>query len=147
MSCSRMVGVPAVVRIRARLIPDGECMIYSGSKNEKGYGLIFVGTGTKRVHRLWWQAHGRTIPRGKQLDHLCGNRACVRLDHLEVVTNRTNVLRGNGPTAINARKSHCARGHAFDAENTYQSRGGRVCRRCRYRRTKESRERRWRRQK
>lgn len=33
--------------------------------------------------------------------------------------------------AFNGTKTHCARGHAYDAENTYQRPGGgRACRKC-----------------
>ena len=42
-----------------------------------------------------------------------------------------NVLRGTGPTAINARKTQCKRGHPFGEANTrMNSKGQRVCRLC-----------------
>lgn len=72
------------------------------------------------------------IPEGLTLDHLCRVRRCVNPSHLEPVTNRENILRGNGATAINARKTHCKRGHSL--ENAYVSRNERrtyrVCRVC-----------------
>lgn len=34
------------------------------------------------------------IPEGMQIDHLCRNVGCIRTDHLEIVTNRENILRG-----------------------------------------------------
>ena len=49
------------------------------------------------------------------LDHLCRNRACVRVDHLELVTNKVNVLRGVGACAVHARKDACPKGHLYDA--------------------------------
>lgn len=67
-----------------------------------------------------------------ELDHLCRNRRCCRPDHLEPVTHKENVLRGMAPSAINARKTHCKRGHEFTAENIYPSPDGvRRCRECR----------------
>ena len=128
--------LPAAERIRLRCVQIGDCMVFTGAKNRKGYGQINLSwrpRKTGRVHRVWWLAHGREIPEGMQLDHLCRNRACVRLDHLEVVTARENILRGQGQAARNKRKTHCQRGHPFDAENTYihPTSGRRICRICR----------------
>ena len=53
------------------------------------------------------------------------------VDHVPT-TSRENTIRGEGPTAVNARKSHCIHGHEFTPENTYASPSGRrVCRACR----------------
>ncbi len=59
------------------------------------------------------------IPSGLTLDHLCRVRNCVNPAHLEPVTHRENTLRGDGVTAINARKTSCHRGHPFAGENLY----------------------------
>ena len=53
------------------------------------------------------------------IDHLCRNPACVNPAHLEPVTNRTNIRRGYGPSGLNARKTHCIKGHEYTPENTY----------------------------
>jgi len=76
------------------------------------------------------------IPDGLTIDHLCRNRACVKPAHLEAVSQRVNTLRSPiAVAAINARKTHCKRGHAFDDLNTRVSIGPngqrrRDCRAC-----------------
>lgn len=74
-----------------------------------------------------------SIGKGLEIDHLCRNRKCVNPLHLEAVTRKTNVLRGVSPSAKNAVKTTCAKGHMFDDKNTYvriRKGGGRACREC-----------------
>lgn len=106
--------------------PNG-CWVWTGCIIRNGYGQCRQAY----VHRMAWEQIRGPIPPGLQLDHLCRNRACCNPDHLEPVTNRENVVRGFGPTAINARKTECKRGHAYTEENTYHYRDGRRdCRVC-----------------
>lgn len=116
----------------------GNCWLWTGRPNRDGYGHIQNSPKpegrTLLVHRLSYQLQRGPIVDGLQIDHLCRNHACVNPLHLEVVTARTNILRGNNPTAINARKTECPRGHPLSGDNLYITpTGGRSCRLCRYR--------------
>ena len=72
------------------------------------------------------------IPEGLTIDHLCRNRWCVNPEHLEVVTLKENILRGDSPSARNARKTHCLNGHLLSGENLYMTpEGRRQCKTCR----------------
>ena len=108
------------------------CWEWVGRKTKQGYGRIAVGSSDKTVHRFLYERWVGEIPVGLVLDHLCRNTACVRPDHLEPVTNRENIIRGVGASAINLAKTHCKRGHPFSLENTYVRPGtmGRACRIC-----------------
>ena len=77
----------------------------------------------------WCLTHGDPTP-GLTLDHLCRNPPCVNPDHMEEVTMRTNVLRGNTGPARNVVKTHCPRGHAFSEHGIAYPSGGRRCRLC-----------------
>ena len=109
--------------------PETHCWIGQLSKFPAGYGNR---QGTP-AHRLYYEELVGPIPEGLVTDHLCRNRDCVNPGHLEPVTNRENILRGEGITAQNARKTHCKRGHPLSGDNLYidPSTGGRVCRVCR----------------
>ena len=125
-------------RFWANVNKSGECWTWTASKNQSGYGQFRSAVGNSASRFSYMLIHGpipRTNDHGVRLhiDHLCRNRACVNPDHLELVTDRENVLRGEGLTAINARKTHCIRGHEFSPTNTYwrgPANSQRMCRTC-----------------
>lgn len=110
--------------------PVTGCWLWTAYTTPKGYGQFGVGGRTRIAHRLVYEVLVGEILDGLVTDHLCRVRCCVNPAHIEPVTNQENVLRGLGPTAANARKAHCKRGHEFTSENTYRDRKGRRCRTC-----------------
>lgn len=117
--------------------PDlGPCWIWTASRTSSGYGQLACRPGPpQRAHRIAYVLIVGPIPEGLELDHVCRVRACVNPAHLEPVTNIENIMRGESVPARNARKTECAHGHPFDAENTRtRERGGRrrsrECRTC-----------------
>jgi HNH endonuclease len=127
---------PLHVRFWSRVHPIGNCWIWMGGKNDKGYGQIVDKHVRYYVHRLSHEWFRGPIPDGHEIDHLCRNPACVRPSHLEAVTRRENQRRGFGFAGIKARKTACVHGHAFTAENTYirPDDGNRQCRECKRKR-------------
>lgn len=105
-------------------VADG-CWVWTASRDHCGYGKFHDGR-MVLAHRWSYEHHVGPIPDGLVLDHLCRNRACVNPEHLEPVTQRTNLLRGMGPN-VRALHTHCQRGHLIDGIN---SDGGRYCREC-----------------
>lgn len=100
------------------------CWIWTGAKRKTWsgpYGQFTIG-GSGRVfrseaHRFSYEMLVGKIPPGLVLDHLCRNTICVNPAHLEPVTNIENTMRGFSPMAINARKTHCPKGHPLEGEN------------------------------
>src|SRR5262245_2817351 len=105
----------------------GECWEWTGFRIWNGYGRFWKSQ-RNNVRGKWILAHRVSyelvigkIPKNMVLDHLCRNRLCVNPYHLEVTTFRDNILRGNGLAAMQAKQTHCKRGHLLEGDNLYKS--------------------------
>ena len=115
----------------------GDCWTWNGRRMSSGYGLWTVRPRLSKAtnvgaHRVAYLLLVGPIPDGLVLDHLCRNRSCVNPSHLEPVTIKENVRRGRSEYA---ERTHCPKGHPYDAANTYlypnpQWRQHRACRQC-----------------
>lgn len=122
-------------RVDAGLDKTGECWLWTRSTTADGYGRV-KGDGKQGpvllVHRVQYERYVGPIPDGMHVDHLCRVTGCARPLHLEVVSPRTNALRGQAPTVTLHLDERCARGHPA-AESYRRLSTGRVvyCRTCR----------------
>ena len=111
---------------------ESGCWEWQACVANTGYGQIRVDGKTVTAHRIAYELYVDPIPSGLQIDHLCRNRRCVNPAHLEAVTQRVNLLRGDSFSAKHAVATECPQGHPYDEENTYvDPNGGRACRTCR----------------
>lgn len=122
-----------VERFEESIAPgDNGCWQWAGYGNGLGYGVLHSAGRKVYAHRWSYEHHIGPIPDGLELDHLCRNRGCVNPWHLDPVTSRVNLLRGESPAARHARKSCCPAGHPYDETNTYHhpTKNMRTCRAC-----------------
>lgn len=138
-------------RLMAKIQITPSCWIWKGQIRRDGYGNFRMYGKTFKAHRASYILHVGEIPAGLEIDHLCRNRTCVNPKHLEPVTKMVNFLRGESPPLINIFKTHCPKGHPYDAANTYiypvrtrrrgnhsrKANGGRYCRACNRQRVAE----------
>ena len=116
------------------------CWEWQGHIEANGYARFTIGQDRWLSHRWAYERFVGPIPTGLVIDHLCRNRRCVNPNHLEAVTARTNILRGESIPAQNAVKTHCKRGHPLSGQNvSIQKDGSRRCLACHSIRQKRSR--------
>lgn len=89
--------LPPKDAIRAYVAEQGDCLVWTRSKFASGYGLIWVNNRNTPTHRYAWELVNGPIPEGMELDHICWNRACLRIEHLRLATlsqNSANRMHG-----------------------------------------------------
>lgn len=74
----------------ARTERQGDCLIWTGTKNAAGYGSIWVMGRMVLTHRYSWERANGPIPEGMEIDHICHNRACASPGHLRAVSRSQN---------------------------------------------------------
>lgn len=134
-------------RFWVKVDKTGCCWRWTASLDAGEHGQFNLGTTAdgkkliRRAHRISYTWLVGPIPDGLVLDHLCRHRECVNPKHLQPVTHWENIMRGVGPSPVNAAKPKCKYDHEFTPENTWinPKTGWRQCRTCFRRRGDEVR--------
>lgn len=107
--------------------PNSGCVLWTGAYNFGGYGRVWIEGKRRASHRVAYELAVGPIPDGLTIDHLCRTPACVNPMHLEAVTMRENVMRGNTLPAMEAKRTVCLKGHPYDR---IEVDGSRTCKTC-----------------
>jgi hypothetical protein len=126
-------GISAEARFWGFVMQDDDsgCWPWQGALVD-GYGVLRVEGKKTKAHRFAYELLEGAIPAGLTIDHLCCNKGCVNPGHMEPVTAVENTMRGTAVPALNARKTHCKRGHLLEGDNLKPDLrlGRRICREC-----------------
>ena len=142
MSKTEYLAIPSLpVRVIDRFFskvevdPKTKCWNWTAWKT-RGYGQFWFNGKDIPAHRFTYSWLRGPVPLGisartLQLDHIvCDNRGCVNPWHTKLVLPRDNNLRGKGPAAMNAKKTHCPNGHSYKVRLTGPHAGRRDCHTC-----------------
>lgn len=80
-----------VARFSHRLKPSGDCLVWDGACNDKGYGQM--GLGDDRLvytHRVAWALAEGVLEDADQVLHHCDNPPCAKREHLFLGNPKTN---------------------------------------------------------
>lgn len=80
----------------ARTERRGDCLVWTGTTVDDGYGVITADGKNVLVHRWAWEQENGPVPEGMTLDHTCWNRACAERAHLRLATHTENVRHLSG---------------------------------------------------
>lgn len=123
-------GVTSRLLDRVAVNSDTGCWDFTGTISAGKYGSIYYDGKMRKAHRVAWAIFRAEDPGSRDLDHLCRNTRCCNPYHLDPVTRSEN-LRRSPLMDRNSHKTHCKRGHEFNAENTrVRPNGQRTCKTC-----------------
>lgn len=105
-------------RFWSKVHKTDSCWNWTAGIASKRYGQFCINGKMMAAHRLSYEEKYGKILEGLVIDHLCKNPKCVNPNHLEAVTQKENIMRGNWFASKNAKKTHCPKGHEFTNETT-----------------------------
>ena len=77
-------------------ITDTQCLVPTSHKlNSDGYFRKVVRGKWVMFHREIWSLHNGEIPEDHEIDHLCKNRACCNIQHLQCLHKTTHRAKDN----------------------------------------------------
>lgn len=121
---------------KIKVDPVTGCWEWIGALNTYGYGEVWFRGGMEQSHRLLYAWIVGPIPKGvgpdiPNLDHIiCDNPPCCNPAHLDLTLPKDNLSHSNSASAVNARKTHCIRGHLLPTESNRSNGKGRKCKIC-----------------
>jgi hypothetical protein len=107
------------------------CRLWQRHTDIDGYAIASTLAGPRPALHVIFERDRGPMPAGLVFDRLCGERACVHLDHARL-TMRADLINpdNNAPSKVAHRAGVCQRGHPMPPENTSITKRSRQCRIC-----------------
>ena len=106
--------VNASDRFFEKVEKSGECWLWVGALNSRGYGSFGFEGRRLGAHRFSYELHKGEIPEGMFVCHSCDVRNCVNPDHLWLGDNADNMKdMYQKERRVHVRSETCKRGHVY----------------------------------
>ena len=80
----------------ARTEWQGNCLVWTSTALQAGYGVLQVDGALMKAHRYAWQRVHGPLSSDEHIDHMCHNTACCNVSHLRIVTHSENMYNRAG---------------------------------------------------
>lgn len=115
------------------------CITLRNKPRRDGYVRITRNYKQDYAHRIAYIDVFGEIPKGLEIDHLCDNRACINIEHLQAVTHKENM--SHAKTRI-LHTGFCKKGHNLSIAGVHgKPPKGPSCRQCKRENLREWRKR------
>lgn len=83
--------LPLGERLSTKTQRKGDCLVWIGDRDKRGYGVIRLEGRKQKAHRVAYALHVAAIPAGMVVRHACDNPSCIDPTHLVLGTQQQNV--------------------------------------------------------
>lgn len=99
-------GTPSDVALKGTKTMESPCIVWIRSTAPSGRPTMKVNGVTKQAYRVLWEEEKGEIPEGLTVEHICLNKRCMNLEHLEIITETENGRRAREMDMGYRRKSN-----------------------------------------
>lgn len=80
-----------IEKINKNILIQKDCHLWQKGLNTDGYAKSYYNNKTIAVHRFIYFYNNPNKNKAKAVHHTCGNRNCVAINHLRLVTHKQNL--------------------------------------------------------
>lgn len=121
-------GASVAERLALHSKQVGQCLIWTGAKDGRGYGKINIGKKFMQTHRAAWMCAEGEIPEGQMVMHRCDTPMCINRDHLMLGTHQENMADMTSKNRQRRGENHQAAKLTEESVRDIRARVGTTCR-------------------
>jgi len=80
-----------IKKINQNITIENDCHLWQKGLNTDGYAKTYFNNKTIAVHRFIYFYNNPNKNKAKAVHHICGNRNCINLQHLQLISHNQNL--------------------------------------------------------